>query len=125
MSALVSPVCGRACAMLSIFTARTRRSAVTGSPVKGDSSCAGEALELCAGLAGVPWPLPETRMRPVVTPATATAADAAATVFLRLHIMACHLPLRDAIPAAAVPSGVPGRNAPGQRGYRRSAGIGF
>ena len=38
MSAWVSPVCGLAFTMLSIFTASTRFSEGTGSPVNGDRS---------------------------------------------------------------------------------------
>jgi hypothetical protein len=41
MSARVSPVCGRAFTILSIFTASTRSSEVTGSPVNGDRSWTG------------------------------------------------------------------------------------
>src|SRR5258708_6326826 len=44
MSAWVSPVCGRVYTMLSIFTASTRFSECTGSPVNGDPTC-GEACE--------------------------------------------------------------------------------
>src|SRR5271165_6139583 len=40
MSADRSPVQGRACLMLSIFTASTGPSASTGSPVNGDTSAA-------------------------------------------------------------------------------------
>src|SRR5262245_36019516 len=40
MSAWVSPVCGRANTMLSTFTASTRFSEDTWSPVNGDTSCA-------------------------------------------------------------------------------------
>src|SRR6266702_4595859 len=44
MSALVRFVGGRASAMLSIFATITRPRALTGSPVNGDSSCAGTAV---------------------------------------------------------------------------------
>jgi hypothetical protein len=42
MSASVSPVCGRASALLSIFTASTGVSEDTGSPVNGDRSWGGD-----------------------------------------------------------------------------------
>jgi hypothetical protein len=53
MSAWLSPVCGRAFTMLSIFTASTGPRDVTGSPVNGEVSgrCSGP-LGCAAGLTG-------------------------------------------------------------------------
>jgi len=52
MSASVSPVCGRAGTLLSIFTASTGVSEDTGSPVNGDRSWAGDVSDGVAGWVG-------------------------------------------------------------------------
>jgi hypothetical protein len=53
MSAAFSPVCGRACTMLSIFTASTGPGEVTGSPVNGEVS---EPVAAACVPAGPPAP---------------------------------------------------------------------
>src|SRR5258708_2520882 len=93
MSAWVSPVCGRAYTMLSIFTASTRFSECTGSPVNGDRSC-GEACEgagaaAAAGRGGVVRAQPlNTSTAPVARPTRVTTAAAAFVVLRRVHIIA-------------------------------------
>ena len=77
MSARESPVCGRACLMLSTLTAITGTSLATGSPVNGDSSRRGAAA---GGLPAGPG-LRATKS-PAARPTTATAAETAARIFL-------------------------------------------
>src|SRR3954454_14896988 len=85
MSAAFTPVCGRAGARLSIFTASTGPSLATGSPVNGDTSGAlvtagratgagvvGVAVARVAGLTGA-GELTSTRTRQVTTVATMIA----------------------------------------------------
>src|SRR5258708_12525834 len=92
MSAWVSPVCGRAYTMLSIFTASTRFSECTGSPVNGDRSC-GEACEgagaaAAAGRGGVVRAQPlNTSTAPVARPARVTTAPPALVVLRPAHII--------------------------------------
>jgi len=102
MSAWVSPVCGRAFTMLSIFTASTRFSAGTGSPVNGDSWCGvGEGV----AAAGFACPPPRSASsRPATKPATMTTAATAMTALFRVHLIAPDRPrLRDTSRAAAPP----------------------
>ena len=78
MSAWVSPVCGLAFTMLSIFTASTRFSEVTGSPVNGDRSWgACNGADAC----------PQAASSMVTTPAS-TIAAAALTVLSLIHLIA-------------------------------------
>src|SRR6266851_2165973 len=79
MSASVSPVCGRACARLSIFTASTGPSADTGSPVNGENN-----WDEPAG--GVLRP-GNTATSATASPAAATATDTPITIFWRGHLM--------------------------------------
>src|SRR5215831_20972756 len=74
MSADWSPVGGRACLMLSIFTATTVSSDLTGSPVNGDSSRTGLGDGDAAG-GGADDPVSAT-MSPMASPSAATPADA-------------------------------------------------
>src|SRR5215468_4188242 len=74
MSADRSPVGGRACLMLSIFTATTVPSDGTGSPVNGDSSRTGLGDGDAAG-GGADDPVSAT-MSPMASPSAATPADA-------------------------------------------------
>ena len=84
MSARVRPVGGRASAMLSIFTASTRPSDFTGSPVNGDSNCfatcgvglgAGARMAFGALLA----PRPDTTTPAATSPATTTTETTTTT----------------------------------------------
>ena len=84
MSASVSPVCGRAGPMLSIFTAITRPSAATGSPVNGENNDRDEPVG--AGVAGVSEPGTSTATSVAASP-MAAAADAPITIFWRGHLM--------------------------------------
>ena len=84
MSASVSPVCGRAGARLSIFTASTGPGAATGSPVNGENSDRGEPVG--AGLAGVSVPGMSTATSVAASP-MAAAADAPITIFRRGHLI--------------------------------------
>ena len=79
MSAWVSPVCGRAFTMLSIFTASTRFSEGTGSPVNGD-------WDRCEGAAGTlaDCPQPQSASGPAATITAATAVAA----WRRVHVIA-------------------------------------
>src|ERR1700738_546695 len=79
MSAWVSPVCGRAFTMLSIFTASTRFSEGTGSPVNRDWD-GGEAA--AAALADCPQP------HSASGPATTITAATAAAALRRVHVIA-------------------------------------
>src|SRR5690349_6602950 len=84
MSARVSPVCGRAFTMLSIFTASTRFSEVTGSPVNGDHSWTERGC--CATVARSP---PRSTSSPPVTrPARVTTAAAPITHLCSAHLIA-------------------------------------
>src|SRR5690348_7314392 len=83
MSAPVSPVCGRAGARLSIFTASTGPSADTGSPVNGENSWPGTSA---AGFAGVPGPGCSTTTIAATSPMTATAAETPIMTFRRGHL---------------------------------------
>src|SRR5690242_19022008 len=95
MSAAFTPVCGRAAARLSIFTASTGPSLVTGSPVNGDTSgpivAAGRATGIgdagvvvlrAAGLTGTAGLLASARAREVTMVAT-TIARAPSTPYAR------------------------------------------
>jgi len=79
MSAPVSPVCGRAAARLSIFTASTGPGAGTGSPVNGENNRGAPAG---ADPGGAPWPA-STATRAAASPSPATAAEAPITRFRR------------------------------------------
>ena len=87
MSALVRPVCGRASTMLSIFTASTGPSVLTGSPVKGDTS--GTAAWAACGT----WPrlagdeLPLSRTAVTATPAAAAAEQEPIAIVRRLNLI--------------------------------------
>src|SRR5690242_14991958 len=83
MSAPVSPVCGRAGARLSIFTASTGPSEDTGSPVNGENSWLGTSA---AGVTGVPGPGCVTATITATSPIAATAADTPITTFRRGHL---------------------------------------
>src|SRR5580700_703774 len=75
MSAWVSPVCGLAFTMLSIFTASTRFSECTGSPVNGDRSWrAGDGDGAC----------PQAARSTVTTPASTAAATVTALCLIHL-----------------------------------------
>src|SRR3984957_13932454 len=78
MSAWVSLVCGLAFTMLSIFTASTRFSEGTGSPVNGDRS-----WRACNGAGACPQAASST----VTTPASTTAA-ATVTALCLIHLIA-------------------------------------
>src|SRR5580704_11649258 len=79
MSAWVSPVCGLAFTMLSIFTASTRFSEVTGSPVNGDRSWgACDGADAC----------PQAASSTVMTPASTTAAATVVTAWCLIHLIA-------------------------------------
>ena len=84
MSAPVSPVCGRAAARLSIFTASTRRRAATGSPVNGEYSWDERPGPGAAGGAGCP---PSTTTSDAARPMAAAAADVPIAMFRRDHLM--------------------------------------
>src|SRR6516165_9816613 len=75
MSADWSPVGGRACLMLSIFTATTVPSDFTGSPVNGDSSCTGLGDGEAGAGGGADDPVSAT-MSPMASPSAAVPADA-------------------------------------------------
>src|ERR1035438_7583910 len=98
MSALVRPVGGRAAAMLSIFTASTRPSDFTGSPVNGDSNgCAACGVGLGAGarvafgaLPLLPPPRPPTAMPATTSPAT-TMTETTTTTGWAAHARATRL----------------------------------
>ena len=79
MSAWVSPVCGLAFTMLSIFTASTRFSEGTGSPVNGDRS-----WRACDGADACPQAASST----VTTPASTTAAATVVTALCLIHLIA-------------------------------------
>src|SRR5450755_2982935 len=93
MSALVSPVGGRACTTLSILTASTGPRARIGSPVNGENSWAGGVLvlgeatgrEALAGRAGVER-LASTTATTAMAIAPATDADPI-TIVRRLNLM--------------------------------------
>src|ERR1039457_7464556 len=90
MSALVSPVGGRACATLSIFTASTGPRAGTGSPVNGENSWDGGLPVLVAatgwlGRTGVEW-LVSARATTAMTIAAAAELDPI-TIVRRLNLM--------------------------------------
>src|SRR5580704_12225500 len=79
MSAWVSPVCGLAFTMLSIFTASTRFGEVTGSPVNGDRSWgACDGADAC----------PQAASSTVMTPASTTAAATVVTALCLIHLIA-------------------------------------
>ena len=78
MSAWVSPVCGLAFTMLSIFTASTRFSEGTGSPVNGDRSWGA-----CDGADACPQAASSTATRPASTTAAATV-----TALCLIHLIA-------------------------------------
>src|SRR5712692_2525145 len=96
MSALVRPVCGRANTMLSIFTASTGPSALTGLPVNGDRSWRGAGADVHGvplGRAGDDRPSRAGDDRPsrrnATTPSTMAAASEADPIMTarRLSIM--------------------------------------
>src|SRR5579875_542416 len=108
MSAAVSPVCGRACTMLSILTARTGPSERTGSPVNG------EVRGCCPGTGGGAglgvWP-PNRKMPPRTSPAAVRTARTVAMMSRRRRVMTpppfpADLPEDDAPPGQ-----VPGNDA--------------
>ena len=74
MSTDRSPVGGRACLMLSIFTASTGPSAGTGSPVNGESSRAAPDVGDGAGGAGADDPVRAT-ISPMASASAVPAAD--------------------------------------------------
>src|SRR5712691_4305142 len=79
MSAWVSPVCGLAFTMLSTFTASTRFSEGTGSPVNGDRSWrARDGADAC----------PQAASSTVTTPANTTAAATVMTALCLIHLIA-------------------------------------
>ncbi len=90
MSAELMPVCGRANTMLSIFTASTRRSDLTGSPVNGDSSrwwlatgwnvAAFAGASARTGLRCTGAAFPVSSAAAVAAPATTTTAEAAVRI---------------------------------------------
>src|SRR5690348_10577162 len=84
MSALVRPVCGRAGARLSIFTASTGPGEDTGSPVNGENSW--PVASGAAGFTGVPGPGHSTAMTAATSPITATAAETPIMTFRRGHL---------------------------------------
>ena len=87
MSAWVSPVCGRAFTMLSIFTASTRFSEDTGSPVNGDSN--GRAVGEGVADTGFACPPPRAASStPVTRPAKTTTAATAMTALFRIQLIA-------------------------------------
>ena len=79
----VSPVCGRARARLSIFTASTGPSADTGSPVNGEDN-RGESDG--PGFGGAPL-LPGRTATSAAASPMAAAADTAIAIFRRGHLM--------------------------------------
>src|SRR6516225_195331 len=88
MSAWVSPVCGRAFTMLSIFTARTLFSAGTGSPVNGDLSC---WLGVGEGVADASFAVPPPRSassNPATRAARITTDATEMTTLWRVHHIA-------------------------------------
>src|SRR5260370_36100518 len=87
MSAAVSPVCGRAGARLSIFTASTGPSAATGSPVKGEVSAAELAGPGRGGATGLPRP-GRTTTSATARPVAAAAPDIPITLFRRRPLIA-------------------------------------
>src|SRR5262249_2866470 len=84
MSAWVSPVCGLAFTMLSIFTVSTRFSEGTGSPVNGDRSwTVGEGRATVARS-----PPRSARSPPVTRPARVTTAAAPMALWCWVHLIA-------------------------------------
>src|SRR5436190_948565 len=103
MSARVSPVDGRASTTLSIFTASTRFSEDTGSPVNGERSCAvGEGVT--DAVLACPPPR-NASSAPVTRPASTTTAAAVVTAALRrVQVIASSRSRRaHRAPCAAVP----------------------
>src|SRR6516165_2951895 len=96
MSAWVSPVCGLAYTMLSIFTASTRFSEFTGSPVNGDRSCGA-----CAGRddAGA---FPQAASSAPAKPASVAAAATVLTALCLIRLIASS---RAAHPRGCAPLG--------------------
>src|SRR5450631_2286350 len=95
LSARVRPVGGRAAAMLSIFTASTRPSDFTGSPVNGDRNCCatcGVGLGAGARMAfgAVLPPRPDTTMPTATNPAT-TPTETTTTTGWAAHTRAMRL----------------------------------
>src|SRR5215472_2893144 len=123
MSADLSPVGGRACLMLSIFTATTVSSAGTGSPVNGDSSCTGLGGG-DAGGGGADDPVSAT-MSPMASPSAATPADALIAI-TRWRLVMTPSPRADVAPRLLSP--VLSRNAraisPSRQGRAASAPCG-
>src|SRR5229473_3055829 len=102
MSARLSPVCGRAFTMLSILTASTGPSDVTGSPVNGETRC------WTTGVTGrEPGPAGAGRARTTNRPTTTRTQPAAAPSAARMIVR------RFCITTPA-PESVPGR--PGVHG---------
>src|SRR6516164_458630 len=79
MSAWVSPVCGLEYTMLSIFTASTRFSEGTGSPVNGDRS-----WRACDGAGACP----QAASNAPAKPANTTTADTVMTALCLIQLIA-------------------------------------
>src|SRR6185437_1308206 len=86
MSAWVIPVCGLAFTMLSIFTASTRFSECTGSPVNGDRS-----WRECDGAGACPQAASSTVTKPASTTTAATVMTAWCLINLIASSQAAHL----------------------------------
>ncbi|WP_246115514.1 hypothetical protein [Trebonia kvetii] len=90
MSALVSPVGGRAAAMLSILTASTGPGAVMGSPVKGENDCGRRGRPGVAGDEPGGEPPVNTSTSDTPSAIAMALAVAAMTAVRRLHRSGFH-----------------------------------
>ena len=117
MSAPASPVCGRAGARLSIFTASTGPRDVIGSPVNGEYSW-DERPGLSFGAAGgMPRPA-STTTSATASPMAATAADVPIMMFRQDHLMVTTFSRRRRYNFRSKGRGWRGREEPGTRGGR-------
>ena len=117
MSAPASPVCGRAGARLSIFTASTGPRDVIGSPVNGEYSW-DERPGLGFGAAGgTPRPA-STTTSATASPMAATAADVPIMMFRQDHLMVITFGHRAAL--TFINAGTHAAAEPRSAGRRRS-----